>query len=219
MKKSQIIKNTELFAKQSLEKDKSGSHDWWHIVRVRNNGRAICKTEKADPFIVDLAVLLHDVGDWKVIDKKEDDYTIAENFLVQQNLDQKTIDQVMFIIKNMSFSKSLGQKSKNVPIEFYVVQDADRLDAMGAIGIARVFAYGGVKGRPLHDPVRKFSKHFSSEEHYRNSAPPSFHHFYEKILLLKDLMNTKSAKKIAARRHEYLKKYMKQFLLEWEGKR
>jgi uncharacterized protein len=217
MNKNQIIKNTEIFVKKALCKEGTG-HDFWHIERVRNNAKLINKKERADIFIIDLALLLHDIGDRKVIKKDEDDYSIAENFLKKQKILKEIIEKVMFIIKNMSFSKSLNQKSKNVSKEFYVVQDADRLDAIGAIGIARAFAYGGSKERLLYDPTKKAQK-INSTENYRKLESSSFHHFEEKLLLLKDLMNTKTAKEIAKDRNVFMKKYLRQFLDEWDGKK
>lgn len=129
MNKSKIIKNTTTFVREKLSKEGTG-HDWWHIERVWNNAKSIYKTEKIDKFVVDLAVLLHDVGDRKVINKEADDYTIAENYLVQNQVSAKIIEDVMFIIKNMSFSQSLNNKSNKMSMEFQVVQDADRLDAL-----------------------------------------------------------------------------------------
>jgi uncharacterized protein len=217
MKKELILNRTENFVKKALAGEGTG-HDWWHIERVRNNARLINKTEKADAFVVELAVLLHDVGDRKVIKQEEDDYTIAENFLMKEKVTDDIVEQVMFIIKNMSFSKSLNSKKDNVSKEFYIVQDADRLDAIGAIGIARAFAYGGSKDRPLYDPTKKPQK-INSTKSYRKLNSSTFHHFEEKLLLLKDLMNTKTAVKIAEKRNEYMKKYLKQFLAEWNGDR
>lgn len=217
MKKELILKKTENFVKNALAGEGTG-HDWWHIERVLNNARLINKTEKADAFVIELAVLLHDVGDRKVIKQEEDDYTIAENFLKKQKVDNKVIEQVMFVIKNMSFSKSLNSKKDDVSKEFYVVQDADRLDAIGAIGIARAFAYGGSKERPLYDPTKKAQK-INSTKNYRKLNSSTFHHFEEKLLLLKDLMNTKTARKIAEKRNEYMRKYLEQFLAEWNGKK
>ncbi len=217
MKKSQLIKVTEKFVKEALSKDGTG-HDWWHIVRVRNNAKLICKTEKVDQFIVDLALLLHDVGDRKVIHKDEDDYSIAKNFLTKNKCPSKIMEEVLFIIENMSFSKSLNFKNKLASKEFYIVQDADRLDAIGAIGIARAFAFGGSRSRPLYDPTKKAQKVHSTES-YRKMQSSTIHHFYEKLLLLKDLMNTKTAKKIASSRHLYMKGFLKEFNAEWEGKK
>jgi len=217
MNKDQIIKNTENFVKKALSKEGTG-HDWWHIERVRNNAKLINKTEKSDEFVIDLTLLLHDVGDRKVIKKEDDDYSIAENFLDKQKIPKEIIDEVMFIIKNMSFSKSLNNKKQEASKEFYVVQDADRLDAIGAIGIARAFAYGGSKERPLYDPTKKAQK-INTTKNYKKLKSSTFHHFEEKILLLKNLMNTKTAKRIAINRDDFMKRYLKQFLDEWHGKK
>lgn len=216
MNKAQVTKNAVAFVQKQLGKEGTG-HDWWHIERVRNNAKAILKSEKADRFVVDMAVLLHDVGDRKVIGKEEDDYTIAENFLKRQGVPAPLVEEIMLIIKTMSFSSSFEYKGKKSK-ELQVVQDADRLDALGAIGIARLFAFGGKKSRPLHDPAQQ-ARSFRSTKEYQKAKSSSFNHFYEKILLLKDLMNTKAAKRIARERHRYIEAYMKQFLLEWEGKR
>lgn len=214
-KKAIVAKAVE-FAKERLSKDGTG-HDWWHIQRVWNNAKAINTKEKADQFIIDLAVLLHDVGDRKVIGTSEDDYSIAEGCLVRNGVDTETVQKVIGIIKNMSFSSSLDQKNAKHSKELQIVQDADRLDALGAIGIARLFAYGGSAQRILHDPTKK-PERIRTKVHYRKIESSSFNHFYEKILLLKDLMNTKTAKTIAQKRHAYVKEYMKQFLAEWKGK-
>jgi uncharacterized protein len=217
MNKNLILKGTENFTRKALSNEGTG-HDWWHIERVRNNARLINTTEKADEFVIELAVLLHDVGDRKVIKKEEDDYSIAENFLRKQKVSEDVIEKVMFIIKNMSFSKSLNNKKENVSKEFYIVQDADRLDAIGAIGIARAFIYGGSKGRPMYDPTKKAQK-ITTTKNYRKLNSSTFHHFEEKILLLKDLMNTKTAKKIANNRNMFVEKYLEQFLQEWSGRK
>ena len=217
MKKEIVIANTEKFVQERLAKEGTG-HDWWHIYRVRNNARLICQTEKADRFVVEMAVMLHDVGDRKVVNKDEDDFTIAENFLKKQKVPPQISEQIMYIIKHMSFGKSFDNQRYNTSIEFQVVQDADRLDAIGAIGIARAFTFGGNKGRPLYDPTQKARK-VRSYADYKKLDTSTLHHFYEKLLLLKDLMHTKTAKKIALQRHTYMKKYLKQFLLEWEGKK
>jgi uncharacterized protein len=217
MNKEKITQDTIAFVKERLGKEGTG-HDWWHIERVRKNAKLINKTEKADWFVIDLAVLLHDIGDRKVINTENDDYSIAENFLRSCDVLPDKIEQIMFIIRNMSFSQSLDKMRLNASKEFCVVQDADRLDALGAIGIARAFAFGGARSRLLYDPTKKVRR-IDTTENYKKRASSTFIHFYEKILLLKDLMNTKSAKKIAQKRHEYIEKYMKQFLLEWKGKR
>ena len=215
MKKSLIIKRTEKFVKELLGREGTG-HDWWHIVRVRNNAKLINKTENGNFFVIDLALLLHDVGDRKVIKKEEDDYSIAENFLKNQKVEKEDIEEIMFIIKNMSFSKSLDNKLEYASKEFSVVQDADRLDALGAIGIARAFAYGGSKGRPLYDPTKKAQK-INTTKNYRKLNSSTFHHFEEKLLLLKDLMNTKTAKAVAVQRTNFMEIYLDRFLGEWDG--
>jgi uncharacterized protein len=217
MKKQLVLKKTENFVKKTLAGEGTG-HDWWHIERVRNNAQLINDSEKADAFVIELAVLLHDVGDRKVIKQEEDDYTIAESFLKKQKVPAEIVGRVMFIIENMSFSKSLNSQKVNVPKEFYIVQDADRLDAIGAIGIARAFAYGGSKGRPLYDPT-KMAQQINSTKNYRKLKSSTFHHFEEKLLLLKDLMNTRTARRIAEKRNGYMKAYLDQFLAEWNGKR
>lgn len=215
MDTKKIIRNIEKIVEQALSKEGTG-HDWWHIVRVRNNAKAILQKEKADVFVVDLAVLLHDVGDRKVIDKEEDDHTIAKEYLERESVSKEIIDHVMFIIENMSFSKSLDSKREDVSLEFQVVQDADRLDALGAIGIARAFIYGGSKGRPMYDPTKQAQK-TDTTENYRKHDSSTFHHFEEKLLKLKDLMNTKTGKEIAQNRHEYMLSYTDRFLKEWNG--
>lgn len=217
MKKNEsVIKAAEKFVRERLAGEGTG-HDWWHIERVRNNARLICRSEKADGYVVDLTLLLHDVVDRKVINADEDDYTIAENFLLSQSLPPDMIETIMFIIKNMSFSKSFDAKKGKMSIEFQIVQDADRLDALGAIGIARTFAFGGSRSRPLYDPTKK-PQNIRSTASYRKMESSSFHHFEEKILLLKDLMNTKGGRRIAAARHAYVRSFMRQFLAEWKGK-
>jgi uncharacterized protein len=212
-----LIYRTETFVKKCLAGEGTG-HDWWHIERVRNNAQLINKQTKGDWLVIELAVLLHDVGDRKVIHKEEDDYSIAENFLKKQEVPVDVIERVMFIIKNMSFSKTLYRKQSSVPLELKVVQDADRLDAIGAIGIARAFAYGGSKSRPLYDPATK-AQEISSTKSYRALKSSSYHHFEEKLLLLKDLMNTKQGKEIAKERHTYMKSFLKEFLAEWNGRK
>jgi uncharacterized protein len=217
---NELLRKTKKFTQRQLSKEGTG-HDWWHIERVLNNARLINKSEKADSFIIDMAILLHDVGDRKVINTDKDDYSIAENFLNKIKIKPEHIEHIMFIIKNMSFSKSLNTKNKDVSKEFYIVQDADRLDALGAMGIARTFAFGGSRGRALHNPTEKAQKITSHKQYKKTQSGEgsSFNHFYEKLLLLKDLMNTKGAKKIAEGRHEFLQHYMKEFLEEWEGRR
>lgn len=217
MTEEAIIQKTEDFVKESLSGEGTG-HDWWHIARIRGSAKKIHETEGGNWFVIDLTLLLHDVGDRKVIHQEEDDYTIAENFLRSVSVDETIIEQVLFIIENMSFSKSLKNKRDDAPIEFYIVQDADRLDAIGAIGIARAFAYGGSKSRPLYDPTISAGT-FTTTEEYRHANTSTFHHFDEKLLHIKDLLNTTGAKKLADERHAYMEGFMSQFLDEWAGKK
>jgi uncharacterized protein len=216
-KKRSVSRAAVAFVKDTLSEEGTG-HDWYHIQRVWKNAREINTIEKGDAFIIILAVLLHDVGDRKVIHKDEDDYTIAYNFLTGQDLSTDIVERVMYIIKHMSFSSSFDSDPQSKSIEFMVVQDADRLDALGAIGVARVFAYGGSRNRPLYDPAVP-ARNYTSKADYQQKTTSSFHHFYEKVLLLKDLMNTKTAKKIASKRHRFVLSYMEQFLHEWRGER
>lgn len=214
---AQLIAATEQFVKDKLADDPTG-HDWWHIARIRNTAKAIHAIEGGDWLTIDLALLLHDVGDYKVIGGDEDDYSIARNFLASQQVAPDTIDTIVFIIENMSFSKSLGKKQDNAPIEFYIVQDADRLDSIGAIGIARAFAYGGKKGRPLYDPTST-ARDINDTATYRQGSGSTFHHFDEKLLHIKDSLNTDTAHAIAENRDAYMREFLEQFLGEWNGDR
>ncbi|MBJ2173798.1 HD domain-containing protein [Aureibaculum sp. A20] len=222
MDQDQVISKTIEFVKETL-KGAEGGHDWFHIERVYNNAQLISKTEKADGFIVALGALLHDIADAKFYpDASGGDETIgpkvARKFLFQQNIDSTIIEHVIKIIENISYKSSLS-KSQNrfTSIELDIVQDADRLDAIGAIGIARCFNYGGFKNREIYNPDIAPNLNMSKEE-YKKSTAPTINHFYEKLLLLKDKMNTKSGKKIAKKRHEYMIKYLDQFYGEWNGK-
>jgi uncharacterized protein len=214
---TKIIQNTENFVKDIL-KNAEGGHDWWHIKRVVENTESILKSEKADFLICRLGALLHDIADHKFHDKgSEYGPEIAAVFLTGQHFPEKDIVRVTDIIRHISFSTELkGKQEKS--IELQIVQDADRLDAMGAIGIARAFNYGGYKNRPIHDPGRKPIRTGSAEE-YLGSDAPTINHFYEKLLLLKDRMNTKTGLKLAAQRHEFMLEYLRRFFDEWEGKK
>ncbi|MDQ1283954.1 MAG: Phosphohydrolase [Patescibacteria group bacterium] len=215
MNKKQIIKDTEKFVKEKMAGEGSG-HDWWHVYRVWKNAVHIGKKEKADMFIVELGALLHDIADFKF---HNGDDTIGAKvsrvWLEKQGVDEEIIKDVCDIVKGVSF-KGAGVKSEIKTLEGMVVQDADRLDAIGAIGIARVFAYGGAKGREMYNPVIKVTKHKSFEE-YKNADSTSINHFYEKLLLLKNLMNTKTGKKMARGRHKFLEQYLNRFFKEWNG--
>lgn len=215
-KQQKIIRGVANEVRQKLEGEGSG-HDWWHIVRVWNMAKRIGVSEGADMLIVELAALLHDIADWKF---HNGDDTIgpkmARQVLTKHSLPAEAIDHVCDIIINMSF-KGAGVKIKMKTLEGKVVQDSDRLDAIGAIGVARTFAYGGHKNRPMYDPTKKPSMHQTKEEYFKNNSP-TINHFYEKLLLLKDRMNTKTAKELAKGRHQFMKKYLERFFQEWDGK-
>lgn len=217
-KKETIIEATKDFVKETLKNAESG-HDWFHTLRVYNNARLIAKSESVDLYIVALGALLHDIADSK-FHNGDDNIAprVARKFLVQHNVDSFVIDSVIDIINNISFNKSLETNNKTNSIELDVVQDADRLDAIGAIGIARCFNYGGFKNRKLFDPSIKPNLKMSKNE-YKNSKAPTINHFYEKLLLLSDKMNTKTGKKIAKERHQFMTEYLDQFHAEWEGNR
>ncbi len=213
---NQLIAETVKFVKHTLAGAESG-HDWWHIQRVWNNALQIIKTESAEQLIVELASLLHDIADSKFHDGDEEiGPKKAGDFLFSQGLPEDLILHVQQIIRNMSFKASLGKVDFHSS-ELDIVQDADRLDAIGAIGIARAFTYGGFKNRELYNPEIPPALNMSKEE-YKNSAAPTINHFYEKLLLLKDKMNTETGKKIAAERHLFMEQYLEQFYREWEGK-
>ena len=216
MNKESIIENTIAFVKQTLS-DAEGGHDWFHIERVYNTARHIASSERADAFVVALGALLHDIADSKFHEGNEEvGPRIAAEFLQEQEVGPEVIDHVVKIIENISF------KGGNIARDFHsteldIVQDADRLDALGAIGIARTFNYGGFKGRALYDPAIPPNLCMSKEE-YKASTAPTINHFYEKLLLLKDRMNTGTGKKMAEERHLFMEKFLEQFYAEWKGK-
>lgn len=216
MNNTEILAATEQFVKARLSGEGSG-HDWFHVERVRKNARHIGSGEECDMLVVELAALLHDIADWKFAGGDETaGPREARGWLESQGAGEEIITHVCDIIKDLSF-KGSGVKTPMKSIEGMIVQDADRLDALGAIGIARAFAYGGHKGREMHNPGVPPQQHTTFEQ-YKNSAGPTINHFYEKLLLLKDLMNTETARRIAERRHNFMKQYLDQFYLEWEGK-
>ncbi len=204
------------FVRQSLEGAESG-HDWWHIERVWNNAKLIAKSEDVDLFVIELAALLHDIADSKFHDGDEEiGPKKAGDYLKSIDVGEEIIEHVQKIILNVSFKASLGEVKFHSK-ELEVVQDADRLDAIGAIGIARAFTYGGFKNRELYNPEIAPNLNMNKEE-YKNSSAPTINHFYEKLLLLKDKMNTATGKKIAEERHHFMETYLKQFYDEWNGK-
>jgi uncharacterized protein len=212
MQHSEIIDKTILFVRTTLQ-NAEGGHDWWHIQRVYTNAKLIAATEDCDLLTVELAALLHDIADSKFHNGDEEiGPKTAGNFLLSINVDQQIINHVQQIIRHISFKSGFDKLSFESP-ELRIVQDADRLDAIGAIGIARAFSYGGFKGREIYNPEIKPNLNMSKEE-YKNTTAPSINHFYEKLLLLKDKMNTSSGKKLAEQRHAFMKSYLEQFFME-----
>ncbi len=211
----QLIEKTIQFVKETLT-NAEGGHDWFHIERVYKNSCLIAQGESCDLLVAQLGALLHDIADSKFHNGDETmGPACAKAFLEKENVAPKTIEQVVKIIENISF------KGGNVPQTFQskelgIVQDADRLDAIGAIGIARAFHYGGFKNRTLYNPEIKPNVHLTKEE-YKNSTAPTINHFYEKLLRLKDLMNTETGKKIAQERHAFMEEFLNQFYSEWNG--
>ncbi|MBT8296026.1 MAG: HD domain-containing protein [Gramella sp.] len=217
MPNSKLIEQTINFVKKTLD-GAEGGHDWFHIERVFNNSRLIAKGEQANIEIVELGALLHDIADSKFHGGDESvGPRVASDFLRLQNVPEETIDHVVKIIENISF-KGGNTDQKFTSAELDIVQDADRLDAIGAIGIARCFNYGGFKGRALYDPEIEPNLNMTKEE-YKASTAPTINHFYEKLLLLKDRMNTETGRRIAADRHAFMVKYLDQFFSEWKGKK
>lgn len=213
---NQVISETVQYVKQILTGAESG-HDWWHIQRVWNTSGLISKTETCNHFIVELAALLHDIADSKFHNGNEEiGPQKAGDFLRSLEIEENTVSHVQQIIRNMSFKSSLG-KVDFTSKEMEIVQDADRLDAIGAIGIARAFTYGGFKNRELYNPEIPPDLNMSKEE-YKNSVSPTINHFYEKLLLLKDKMNTGTGRRIAEERHQFMLIYLDKFYNEWNGK-
>lgn len=210
-----LIEATKIFVKTTL-KNAEGGHDWFHTQRVLNNALHIAQGENVNVLIVALGSLLHDIADSKFHNGDESvGPKVAKKFLKGKNVDLETTAHVIKIIENISFKGGNREKSFNSP-ELQVVQDADRLDAMGAIGIARTFNYGGFKNRKLYDPAITPDLNMTSEQ-YKQSTAPTINHFYEKLLLLKDRMNTQTGRKIAEGRHAYMKGFLERFYGEWEG--
>lgn len=213
-----IIKNTIAFVKETLA-NAEGGHDWFHIERVYKNALSIAKGENVDLFIVSLGALLHDIADAKFYDGDESiGPKKAREFLTSQDVPEEVIVHIENIIKYSSFKASLDAETPFSSPELAVIQDADRLDAIGAIGIARCFNYGGFKNRVLYDPSIPPNLNMSKEE-YKKATSPTINHFYEKLLLLKDRMNTKTGRRIAQERHAYMEGFLDQFYAEWNGKK
>ncbi len=209
----ELINKTIELVKQKLEGTESG-HDWFHIERVWKLSLKIQEKEGGDKLIIELSALLHDIADPKFHNGDETLASkIVNDFLTEQNVDSETIQKVIFIIENMSF-KNRNDAPENLPLELKIVQDADRLDAIGAIGIARTFNFGGYKNNLMYHPDIK-PKLNQTKEEYKKSNGTTINHFYEKLLLLKDLLNTKTAKEIAEHRHQFMLQFLDEFYKEW----
>ncbi|MEI6059742.1 MAG: HD domain-containing protein [Bacteroidota bacterium] len=217
MDKQSIILQTTEFVQLTL-KDAEGGHDWWHIYRVWKKAIHIAQYENVDLFIVELGALLHDIADSKFHGGDEEiGPKKAREFLESLDVEETVIQHMQAIISHISFKGGKLPQTFRSP-ELDVIQDADRLDALGAIGIARTFNYGGHKGRAIYDPGIKPDLNLSKEA-YKNSDAPTLNHFYEKLLLLKDRMNTKTGSEMAESRHDFMVKYLEQFYDEWEGQK
>jgi uncharacterized protein len=213
MNKSKTIQNTESFVKNMLENEGSG-HDWFHIKRVTKTTAYIAEKEGADLFICELAALLHDIADEKICGNEEKGVTMVREWLISQEVPTETMEHILLIITTMSF-----KGGNNLPLqslEAKVVQDADRLDAIGAIGIARCFVYSGAKGQLIYDPDLEPRTEMTKEE-YRQGKSTAVNHFYEKLFKLKDLMNTNEGKRLANERHLFMENFLEQFYQEWNG--
>ena len=213
MKRKKLIRDTEIYVKQVLEHDSSG-HDWWHIQRVRNLALMIAKSEKADLFVVEIAALLHDLDDWKLVVENGSQQRTLE-WLDKNGVERVVSDKICRVIEGVSF-KGANVDTTTTDRECAVLQDADRLDAMGAIGIARTFAFGGNRNRAIYDPGNPPLLH-NDFEAYKKSEGTTINHFYEKLLLLKERMQTEKGKAIAEQRHEFMLRFLEQFYAEWSG--
>lgn len=210
-----IIDKTVVFVKATLA-NAEGGHDWWHIYRVWKLAKQIAAKEEVNLFVVELGALLHDIADSKFNNGDESIGPLkTRTFLSSLNLDKQLIDHIENIVSHVSFKGGNLEQTFKSP-ELDVIQDADRLDAMGAVGIARTFNYGGFKNRLLYDPAIEPNLHMTKEE-YKRSTAPTINHFYEKLLLLKDRMNTASGKELAQQRHKFMENYLEQFFNEWNG--
>lgn len=208
----QLLKQTEEYVRELFENEGTG-HDWWHIHRVRNIALKIAETEGGNRFIIEMAALLHDVDDWKINNDEKASKTV--DWLKNIKMPQSETEKILEIIDQVSF-KGAGVKNNAATIEAKIVQDADRLDAIGAIGIARTFAYGGSKGRPIYLPGIKPEIHDNFES-YKKTSAPTINHFYEKLLLLKNRLNTTTAIEIAKNRHTFMETFLEQFFNEWNS--
>lgn len=215
MDKIDIIQKTDAFIAGEFAFDGSG-HDWFHVDRVRRLALRIGRTEGCDLFVTEMAALLHDLDDWKLSDSTSHFQARANKWLIDMDVEADISYRILKVIEDVSF-QGAGTETLVSSAEGAVVQDADRLDAMGAIGIARTFAYGGHKNRLIYDPAVAPVMHADFQS-YKKSNAPTVNHFYEKLLLLKDRMNTPTAKSIAEQRHRFMENYLEQFFNEWNDK-
>ena len=215
MDKALMIEKTKEFVKNKLYGEGSG-HDWFHIERVYNLAKYIAQKENANFFIVEMTALLHDIDDWKFSKSNDSNTTVTEKFLKSIEVDEESFKTIIKIIQTMSYKGGIVDSTQHT-LEGKIVQDADRLDAIGAIGIARTFAYGGHKNRPIYDPSIK-PMDFKDLNEVKNAENHTINHFYEKLLKLKDLMNTDTAKEIAEKRHKFMEDFLEEFYKEWNFK-
>ena len=217
MKENEIVKKVEKYIKEQSYNESSG-HDWWHIKRVYNLALKINEKENADKFTIEMIALLHDIFDKKFSngDIRENLIKLLDKMGILKEIDDEKLENILFSIENLSFNG--GFSKVEISKEGQIVQDSDRIDAIGAIGIARVFAYNGKKGNPIYDPDVGIIE-IKSEEEYRNLKRHAINHFYEKLLKVKDTMNTDEGKNIAIKRTEYMEEYLKEFYDEWDGKK
>jgi uncharacterized protein len=208
----QLVTQTENYIKEVFADEGTG-HDWWHIHRVRNLSMKLSEAEGGNRFVIEMAALLHDIDDWKITGDKQT--SNAELWLKNINVSEAEVNKILEIIGQVSF-KGAGVETLATSVEAEIVQDADRLDAIGAIGIARTFAYGGNKGRPIYNPGIKPELH-NDFESYKKTTAPTINHFYEKLLLLKNRLNTDTAIELAEKRHIFMEQFLEQFLNEWNG--
>lgn len=221
MTDSELIERTRAYVQEAMQGEGSG-HDWWHVHRVEQMALHLAAQEKgADVLVVQLGALLHDIADWKFHDGDfEAGPRKTTEFLTAQGADPALIEKVAYIVRNVSFR---GGTNKHVmaSLEGKIVQDADRLDALGAVGVARTFAFGGSQNREMYDPANKPREYASFEEYKKHhiSGNTTVNHFYEKLLLLKDRLHTEAARKVAQKRHEFMEQFLDEFYAEWDGKR
>lgn len=209
----ELIEQTKEYIKEFFKGDSSG-HDYYHTLRVYNLAKTISKSEGGNQETIELAALLHDVDDYKLVGKHKEPFYNAKTFMRKNNIEETKIEEICDIISTISYKGIDTMTPKS--IEGKIVQDADRLDAIGAIGIGRTFAYGGKVGRPMHNPDIAYNESMTSTQYYKNVGT-TINHFYEKLLKLKKLMNTKTAKDIAESRHIYMEKFLEEFYKEWDG--